>query len=233
MIHCSLLNLSNLFNIFHLIDGCGPHYPGYLEPEPRLPRFHRHMGLVEIDNRKNCPRWASRDRKLLPAWIHRNNQRILSGHGLPYWFHFSLYQCRPDHLLPEVRNTEERHVLTCLYRDLTDVYSAYDFDCNDNTYWAYFDATTLPCTSHWPSEGLTTTLTLTYTKLGNRAQSVESYTVTRTSGSSTVTFTTSGTFTTTAVIDEGGTLFALAVAISPPVSTSPHLASMIAERGWR
>lgn len=130
-----------------------------------------------------------------------------------------------------MRSAEDCHVLTCLYHGLTAVYSAYDFECNDNTNWAYLDATTFPCTSHWPTEGLTTTLTLTYTKLGNRAQSVESYTVVMASSSSTVTLTTSGTFTTTAVISAGGTLYAMAVAISQPVSasSSPH----IAFRGWK
>lgn len=48
-----------------------------------------------------------------------------------------------------------------------------------------------------------------------------SYTVTRTSDSSTTAFATSGTFTTTEVVKSGGTLFAMAVAITPPVGTPP------------
>lgn len=130
-------------------------------------------------------------------------------------FQSSLCRCRPDHLLSDVR-TQTHRIMKCL--SLTTVLSAYSFACNHKTVYAYLGATTFPCTSHWPAEGLTTTITLTYTQLGPWAQSVASYTVTRASDSSTVTFTTWGWFTTTEVVSDGGTLYAMAVAISPPVS---------------
>ncbi|KAI7780085.1 hypothetical protein LA080_000002 [Diaporthe eres] len=109
----------------------------------------------------------------------------------------------------------------CVDADLTTRCStAYNFVCNHNTGFAFLGATTFPSTSQWPTEGLTTTITLTYTQLGPRAQSVASYVVTRYSDSSTVTFTTSGSFTTTEVVSDGGTLYAMAVVIIPPTQTT-------------
>lgn len=138
---------------------------------------------------------------------------------MPHRFQSSLRRCRPDYLLSDVRTVCERRIMEFL--SLTAVSRAYNLVCNHDPGYAYLDATTFPCTSHWPTEGLTTTITLTYTQLGARAQSVASYVVTRTSNSSTVTFTTSGSFTTTEVVSTGGTLYAMAVVISPPVSASP------------
>lgn len=98
--------------------------------------------------------------------------------------------------------------------------TAYNFVCNHNTGRAFLGSTTFPCTSQWPTEGLTTTITLTYTQLGPTAQSVASYVVTRYSDSSTVTFTTSDWFTTTEVVSDGGTLYAMAVVVIPPTQTT-------------
>lgn len=138
---------------------------------------------------------------------------------MPHWLQSSLRRSgRPDYLLSDVRTPREC-VMACSY--LTAVFRAYNFVCNHNTGRAFLGSTTFPCTSQWPTEGLTTTITLTYTQLGPTAQSVASYVVTRYSDSSTVTFTTSDWFTTTEVVSDGGTLYAMAVVVIPPVSASP------------
>ncbi|KAJ0114759.1 hypothetical protein J7T55_004500 [Diaporthe amygdali] len=99
--------------------------------------------------------------------------------------------------------------------------TGYNFTCNHSTGYAYLGGTTFPCTSHWPGQGVTTTITVTYTQIDRREQSLDSYTVTRVTDGSTETFTTWGSFTSAEIISTGGTLFAMAVAISPPVSGAP------------
>ncbi|KAK2602835.1 hypothetical protein N8I77_009340 [Diaporthe amygdali] len=85
-----------------------------------------------------------------------------------------------------------------------------------HTGYAYLGGTTFPCTSHWPGQSLTTTITVTYTQIDRREQSLDSYTVTRVTDGSTEIFTTWGSFTSAEIISTGGTLFAMAPPLPSP-----------------